>query len=359
MTAIDSALATIIAGDCRTALPTLDAGSAQTVVTSPPYFGLRDYGTPGQLGLEPTPGQLVAELVAVFRHVRRVLANDGVVWLNVGDSYASSMREGRVTAGQSGKHGYMDAPRNQARVDLDAARLKPKDLIGFPWMLAFALRDDGWYLRSDVIWAKPNPMPESVRDRPTRAHEYVFLLSKCERYFYDADAVRTPAKPDPRGPGLQSGYSPPGQSPHRGGLKPGVKHRTDKQGGQSRRHDGFNDRWDAMSKAEQQAMGANLRSVWTIAPERYPGSQFATFPTALVEPCILAGSRPGDLVLDPFSGSGRTGIAALRLGRRYIGIEINARYAEDSKANIEGDAPLFNKVDLIYATEAQVPDALQ
>ncbi len=258
--------------------------SVQCCVTSPPYWGLRDYGVDGQLGLESSPEEFVAGMVEVFAEVRRVLRGDGTLWLNIGDSYA---RGGHGKDAPGGKQATNAGALLTARTGV-VHGLKQKDLVGIPWMVAFALRADGWYLRRDIIWAKPNPMPESITDRPTSAHEYLFLLSKSPRYFYDAEAVREPAT-----------YAAPNgaqQSPYAQGLgrrsPEQEKARQDKQRGHSRRHDGFSDRWDAMSKDEQQALGRNKRSVWTIATRPYPDAHFATFPPALVEPCILAGSPP-------------------------------------------------------------------
>ena len=326
----------IITGDCREVLATLPERSVQTVVTSPPYFGLRDYGVDGQIGLESSVEEYVATLVDVFREVRRVLADTGTLWLNLGDSYnAYNGNRGATRGFQGAESARPDLPTGYG---LTVKRLKPKDLIGVPWRVAFALQADGWYLRSDIIWHKPNPMPESVRDRPTSAHEHIFLLSKQPRYFYDADSVRTPAKtattkmPDgwDTGPGAHGSF-------HRNGREKGA--RADKQRGHGRRHDGFNDRWDAMPKAEQQAMGANLRNVWAIATHPFPEAHFATFPPALVEPCILAGSRPGDVVLDPFGGSGTVGLVAERLGRDSILIDLNPDYTAMAERRIAAAAP--------------------
>jgi DNA modification methylase len=224
--------------------------------------------------------------VAVFREVRRVLRDDGTVWLNLGDAYASSPASGGERIGRPQDKNPGTHQRTPKLPWKRPDGLKPKDLIGMPWMVAFALRADGWYLRSDIIWSKPNPMPESVRDRPTSAHEHVFLLTKRPRYFYDADAVRTPAlsdRPDMAEKGLRTGGA------YLNGNKDNAA-KPDKQRGHGRRHDGFNDRWDAMPKTEQQAMGANLRNVWTIATHAFPDAHFATFPPALVEPCIKAGT---------------------------------------------------------------------
>lgn len=260
----------ILVGDCRDVLKTLPDQSIQTCVTSPPYWGLRDYGVDGQLGLEQSPGEYVANMVAVFREVRRVLKDNGTLWLNLGDSYLC------------------------------------KSLVGIPWMVAFALREDGWYLRSDIIWAKPNPMPESVTDRPTKAHEYVFLLSKEQKYFYDAAAVAERAisesvepRANPYALHVQSG----GTTTQRlGGAKP----------------DGTR----------------NKRSVWTVTPKPFKGAHFATMPPGLVEPCIKAGSAIGDTVLDPFSGAGTTGLVAESLGRSFIGIELNPNYVALSEQRL-------------------------
>jgi len=298
-------------GDCRDTMRrwAQQGVKAQMCVTSPPYFGLRDYGHPGQIGLEPTPEAYIAAMVEVFRCVRDVLADDGTLWLNIGDSYCSQggSHDGRednqsgvgakrVWRNGSGRaDGIIDERGQRNRNGNTVIGLKPKDLIGIPWMLAFALRADGWYLRQDIIWHKPNPMPESVRDRCTKAHEYIFLLSKSERYYFHSEAMKEPAICDRiRGPAL-----------HRDAIS------TNGNGGLSRR--------------EPQET-RNRRSVWTVATQPYSGAHFATFPPALIEPCILAGSRPADIVLDPFMGSGTTAQVAQQLGRQYIGCELNPQY---------------------------------
>lgn len=294
-------------GDCRESLRAMAAAGVivQTCVTSPPYFGLRDYGHAGQIGLEETPERFIAELVEVFRCVRDVLADDGTLWVNIGDTYAAQ-RGGTTPPAETlagGKNGKGDANAHRGRKagynptrNASAIGLKHKDLIGIPWMLAFALRADGWYLRQDIIWHKPNPMPESVTDRCTKAHEYVFLLSKGPRYFYDAEGVKEAAVCDRmRGPALHADTKS-----------------TNGNGGLSRR---------------EPQEHRNRRSVWTIATKPYKGAHFATFPPALIEPCILAGSRPGDVVLDPFMGSGTTAEVAIKHGRQYVGCELNADYA--------------------------------
>ena len=293
-----------LVGDARETLRTVPDGCAQTCVTSPPYFGLRDYGNAAQIGQEPTPREFVDALVAVMRDVRRVLADDGTLWLNIGDSYAASTR------GSSGKG---DKQRSNAGTLLEDRRwrvpdgLKPKDLLGIPWRLAFALQDDGWYLRSDIIWAKPNPMPESVTDRPTRAHEYVFLLSKRARYFYDADAIREDFADDRRGAS---------------GTKT-VEYNV----GSQRRDVLGSDTKPGLGVPPRQS-GRNARDVWTITPEPCAEAHFATMPPDLARRCILAGSRRADVVLDPFGGAGTTALAALGLGRRALLCELNPDYVE-------------------------------
>jgi DNA modification methylase len=310
-------------------LPTLDAGSVQTCVTSPPYWGLRDYGRTGQIGLEATPEAYVERLVAVFREVRRVLADDGVLWLNLGDSYASSVVGSGGGSGKStlGVAANGEVRMNQKGRDLGVARqqfeprrlrhgVKVKDLIGIPWRVAFALQADGWYLRSDIIWSKPNPMPESVRDRCTKAHEYLFMLTKRSRYYYDADAMQEPSSRRASGNHARrcaDGAVADRPADHLGRSVP----------------------WAGTTR--------NRRSVWTVTTRPYPGAHFAVMPPALVEPCIKAGSRIGDTVLDPFSGAGTVGLVARRLQRQYVGVELNADYAALSRGRIEGDAPLFNR----------------
>ena len=277
-----------IIGDSRDVLGTLEDRSIHTCVTSPPYWGLRDYGHDGQIGLEETPEEYVESMVAVFREVRRVLRDDGTLWLNLGDSYAS----GPASGGQ-GKQWEGNNQRPPG--------LKPKDLVGIPWRVAFALQADGWYLRSDIIWHKPNPMPESVTDRPTKAHEYVFLLSKSARYYYDAEAIKETA----------TGRAP-GNKTH--------KHTAAYENGDER----------SRTKGGLLNVGAvdtrNKRTVWTVPSRPYSGAHFATYPPDLIKPCIMAGAPAGGWVLDPFFGSGTTGRVAEDLGRRWIGIEGNPDY---------------------------------
>ena len=284
----------LILADARQ-IPLRD-GCVQCVVTSPPYFGLRDYGTANQIGLEPTPDAFVAALVAVFRDVRRVLADDGVLWLNLGDSYAASSK------GSGGMNSKQPTNVGSFADWSGDCGVAPKNLIGIPWRVAFALQADGWYLRSDIIWHKPNPMPESVTDRPTKAHEYLFLLTKSERYFYDANAIKEPVTAD-MARRAEAGHS-------RGQGKVDAS-----------RNDATTVRPTLIKGADR-----NRRSVWTVPTMPYAGAHFATMPEKLVEPCIFAGSRLGDRVFDPFMGSGTVGAVAERLGRRWVGTDLNPKY---------------------------------
>ncbi len=316
----------IICGDAITELKKLDGGIAQTCITSPPYWGLRDYGVDGQLGLESTPEEYTARLVEVFAEVKRVLRDDGILWLVLGDSYAAKNGSGGVTPENKQ---FTNAGSLAQAVRKPSHGLKHKDLVGIPWRVAFALQADGWYLRSDVIWAKPNPMPESVTDRPTKAHEYIFLLAKSQRYFYDAAAIKEPAQEwgERNRDNFRGGTEDPKLKQN--GLR-GVPKR-DKQRGHSRRHAGFNERWDLMTRDEQIALVANKRTVWTVATKPYPYAHFAVYPPALIEPCVLAGSAAQtgrDIVLDPFCGSGTTGEVALKHRRKFIGIELNPEYVK-------------------------------
>lgn len=312
----------IIIGDCRDVLPTLPDQSVHCCVTSPPYFGLRDYGVSGQIGLEPTPDEFVGEMVKVFREVRRVLRDDGTLWLNLGDSYAGSGKGAWANKDGGQKEVYIPDPDSpQAAMAKTFDGIKAKDLIGIPWRVAFALQADGWYLRQDIIWAKPNPMPESVTDRCTKSHEYIFMLSKSARYFYDSDAIKEPAIYAELGYKDAETYA-------------GKHHKTDKQRGHSRRHAGFNDRWDSMSREEQCSGTRNKRDVWTVATKPFPDAHFATFPPKLIEPCILAGCPIGGTVLDPFNGAGTTGLVSVKHGRKYVGIELNPKYAAMAEKRI-------------------------
>lgn len=297
----------IIFGDCRATMRewARQGIRAQTCVTSPPYFGLRDYGVDGQIGLEQTPEEYIAAMVEVFRCVRDVLADDGTLWLNIGDSYANVGKWGGSSGGKHAQALHGDTGIGRGKREYGDG-LKNKDLIGIPWMLAFALRADGWYVRQDIIWHKSNPMPESVRDRCTKAHEYLFLLSKSERYYFDTEAAKEP---------VQSNKGN-GKSFRGGGSY---------TGGNAFNNSQLKER-ETTGNVPNETGLRNRRSVWTIATRPYKGAHFATFPPALIEPCILAGSRPGDLVLDPFMGSGTTAAVAVEHGRGYLGCELNPDY---------------------------------
>ena len=298
----------ILQGDALTVIKTLPSESVNMCVTSPPYYGLRDYGVDGQIGLEETPEQYIERLVDVFHEVKRVLRDDGTLWVNIGDSYSGSGKGGAnypdsvVDSKQATNKGSLIAP---LPVNTPVGT-KPKDLIGIPWMLAFALRADGWYLRQDIIWQKPNPMPESVTDRCTKSHEYIFLLSKSPKYYFDHEAMKEPAVCT-----LAQGFH---QEHRYGGNKytaiPDVFNRT--KSGNAYAYTGYR----------------NKRDVWTVATVPYAGAHFATFPEKLIEPCILAGTTNGGAVLDCFSCAGTTGVMCAKLGREYIGIELNPEYIE-------------------------------
>lgn len=270
----------------------------QTCVTSPPYFGLRDYGHDGQIGLEETVDEYVAAIVDVFKHVRELLADSGTLWLNLGDSYYNYRPgKGQSLVKQTVSNTNQDLPQNCARRGNKQAGLKEKDLIGIPWRVAFALQADGWYLRQDIIWHKPNPMPESVRDRCTKNHEYIFLLTKKSKYYFDNEAIKEPVKEDW-----------------------GTRDRTDgkyhNEGSGLTPHSGLEKSYEM----------ANKRSVWTVTTKPFSGAHFAVFPPDLIEPCVLAGTKSGELVLDPFMGSGTTAAVSQRLNRQYIGCELNKDY---------------------------------
>lgn len=339
----------ILVGDCREKIKDIPDQSVNCCVCSPPYFGLRDYGVDGQIGAEDTPDAFVAQMVVVFREVRRVLRDDGTLWLNLGDSYTGSGKGGNPTPGKQDsnrgslsvgcKYAVGESARASALTNVTRREfsLGPKQLLGIPWRVAFALQADGWFLRQDIIWHKPNPMPESVKDRCTKAHEYVFMLSKSARYYYDADAIAEPA--------IYAGLTGQDASGYKDAQAFSGKHaKADKQRGHGRRHAGFNDRWDAMTRAEQSSGTRNKRSVWTVATRPFPGAHFATYPPELIEPCILAGCPKGGMVLDPFGGAGTTGLVADRLGRDATLIELNPAYASLASGRISDDAGLFAEV---------------
>lgn len=285
-------------GDCRETMRKWAAQGikAQTCVTSPPYFGLRDYGHEGQIGLEETPEQYISAMVEVFSCVWDVLEDDGTLWLNIGDSYAGN----NSRASNNGRAGFGNA--REKVVNRTGEGLKTKDLIGIPWMLAFALRANGWYLRQDIIWHKPNPMPESVQDRCTKGHEYIFLMSKSQKYYYDHEAIKEPVKED-------------------WGTRDRANGKYHNEGTGLQPHSGLEKSYEM----------ANKRSVWSVPVKPYTGAHFAVFPSELIEPCILAGAPVGGIVLDPFMGSGTTAQVAQDLGRQYIGCELNPAYEKLQK----------------------------
>lgn len=353
-------------GDCRVLMRRMIAQGVRVncVVTSPPYWGLREYGMPGQFGLESSWQRHVARMRGVFRLVRELLAEDGTLWLNYGDCYAGAPggwqgkngqrasrtftariahhKKGRVrdrgTKQQSNLGSdFRGAPHRQGHPDL-----KPKDLVGMPWRVALALQDDGWWLRSEIIWEKPNPMPESITDRPTKAHEHIFLLARSERYYYDGESIRDPASWQSHERAARArltGYAPPGQTPHKGiaGPRAGVNPKARAHGNNGV---GFGHGYDAKPKPRVKQNSSfseavidlvetrNARTIWRIPTQPFSGAHFATFPEALAARCIVAGSRPGDVVLDPFMGSGTTGQVATDLGRCFIGCELNPEYVE-------------------------------
>ena len=309
---MDSMRDTILFGDCRRTLCAFLPKSARMCVTSPPYYGLRNYGDEQyQLGQEQTPEKFIDNLVNVFKEVKNVLTDDGTCWVNLGDSYYNYRPgRGQGLAKQTVSTTKQDLPDVCPRRGNRLEGLKEKDLIGIPWMFAFAMRADGWYLRQDIIWHKPNPMPESVRDRCTKAHEYIFLFSKNKNYHYDNEAIKEPAKDWGTRDRTQGKYHNPGT-----GLSP---------------HSGLTKSYEKRNK----------RSVWSVTKKPYKGAHFATYPAELIEPCILAGSEEGDIVLDPFMGSGTTAAVAKSLGRNYIGCELHEEYGELIQKRIDEYEPV-------------------
>jgi len=315
---------TILYGDCRDTLKQFDE-QARTCVTSPPYYGLRNYGNEeNQIGQENTPEEFIDQLVSVFKEVRNVLTDDGTLWVNLGDSYYNYRPgKGQSYPKQSVSKTNQDLPTQCNKRGNKLEGLKEKDLIGIPWMFAFAMRSDGWYLRQDIIWHKPNPMPESVKDRCTKSHEYIFLLSKNKKYYYDNEAIKEPVKKDwGTRDRTQGKYHNPGS-----GLVP---------------HSGLSKSYDRKNK----------RDVWSITNKPYKGSHFAVFPPDLITPCILAGSEKGDIILDPFMGSGTTAMVAKQLGRDYIGCELHEEYSNliDQRVPVEEVAQVTTNplADLLY-----------
>ena len=349
---------TILTGDCREVLRTLPDASVNCCVTSPPYWGLRDYGVSGGIGLERTIEEWLEQVVTVFREVRRVLTDDGTLWVNMGDAYDSGTRSTRCPSAKAGKHGYWANPLVNMRTQSGAGA---KQLLGLPWRVAFALQADGWLLRSDIIWHKPNAMPESVADRPTKAHEYVFLLAKQARYFYDATAIREPVTgcAHARGSGVNPKArwkTPDGWDTSTGGGGHGSFHKDGREKGHVPAAVLHNVTRSARARAGQKTLptkerngtrprknescayavqdvvlSRNKRDVWTVPTAPYSGAHFATFPPALIAPCILAGCPEGGTVLDPFGGTGTTGEVAEAYGRNSVLIELNPRYVELAK----------------------------
>lgn len=313
--------------DCLEGLKQLADESIDTCVTSPPYWGLRDYGAAGQLGLENTFDEYLLKMVEVFREVKRVLKAEGTLWLNLGDSYAGSGK-GVWKNPKNVKNNYIPENKHSGSIDL-----KPKNLIGIPWRVAFALQEDGWYLRSDIIWDKPNAMPESVTDRPTRSHEYIFLLSKNPKYYYDSEAIKEPCvNGDPNPPRGSIGASGPLQQGRRKGNG-----KTFRGSGVYTQGQSFNNSnniaADSKGNEPNLLQTRNKRTVWTVATAQFKESHFATFPPKLIEPCILASCPVGGVVLDPFMGSGTTAEVALTLQRNFIGFEINQEYIDIAEKN--------------------------
>ena len=309
----------VLFGDCRKTLPAF-IDEARMCVTSPPYYGLRDYGgEASQIGMEQTPEEYIQQLVEVFRLVRDNLTDDGTLWVNIGDSYYNYRSDGNYPK-QTVSKTRQDLPTKTPVRGNKLKGYKSKDLIGIPWMLAFALRADGWYLRQDIIWHKPNPMPESVKDRCTKAHEYIFLLSKNKNYYYNNEAIKEPAKDWGTRDRSNGKYHNPGT-----GLAP---------------HSGLTKSYERKNK----------RSVWSVTKKPYKGAHFATFPPDLIEPCILAGSEPGDIILDPFMGSGTTAMVAKQHGRYYMGCELHEDYGELIKNRVPEEQPVEQNglTDLFY-----------
>lgn len=317
--------AKIYVGDAKASLKHIEKGSVQTVITSPPYWGLRDYGQEAQLGLEPTPQEFIENLCQVFDEVWDVLADDGTLWVNLGDSYSSvhtggsKSQKSTVGANHPGAQEF-----RQTKAHPKSYGLKNKDLVGIPWRFAFAMQDRGWYLRQDIIWAKPNPMPESVRDRCTKSHEYIFLLSKKPKYYFDNQAIKEQLAESSIGRLSQDIENQIGTERANGGAKT-----------------------NGNLKAVGKLKGRNKRSVWTVTTQPYKEAHFAVYPPALIEPCVLAGSREGDTVLDPFSGSGTTGQVAMQHSRNYIGLELNPDYAKISEKRLHDAVGMFGSIKIV------------
>lgn len=348
---------TILVGDVRTRLRQLADNSIHCIVTSPPYWGLRDYGVDGQIGLEASPAEFIATMVDVFEELRRVLRPDGTCWVNMGDSYAGNRGTTNGPAiGPKHRSASGDAQRQMIasrrrddtpipRSDIRVPGLKPKDLVMMPHRLAIALQDAGWWVRQDIVWHKPNPMPESVRDRCTKAHEYIFLLTKSDSYYYDQDAIAEPVSPNTHARLSQDVQNQIGNARANGGADP---ERPMKAGGRKLATAGSgiksNSSFDAALAMPVDRR--NKRSVWTITTQPFSEAHFATFPPELPETCIKAGCPPGGTVLDPFFGAGTTGLVADRLQRNCIGIELNPAYAEIARRRIQAESTLFAEIEV-------------
>lgn len=323
-------------GDCVAGLKTLPDNCIDCCVTSPPYFGLRDYGHDGQIGLEGTPEMFIQKLVEVFTEVQRVLKPEGTLWLNLGDSYTGY----KANTGDTDFAGHSGRPEHKRGWQFQD--LKPKDLIGIPWMAAFALRSSGWYLRQDIIWSKPNPMPESVTDRCTKAHEYIFLMSKSQKYYYDAESIKVPAKnpeDDARRLSAQTWDNKNTPDELRNGIRPRKSGNKERKTGAER---GCPDNTgsNVCGSVPWEGMKANKRSVWNVTTKPFAEAHFATFPEELIVDCIKAGCPEGGVVLDPFMGAGTTALVAAKLNRKYIGFELNPEYVKIAEKR------LFTKIGL-------------
>lgn len=364
---------TILIGDVREQLRTLADNSVHCIVTSPPYWGLRDYGVDGQIGLEASPAEFIAAMVDVFEELRRVLRPDGTCWMNMGDSYATGAGAvGRPPGGSDQgerfiRRGMVNTQPNRKKLE----GFKPKDLCMMPHRLAIALQDAGWWVRQDIVWSKPNPMPESVRDRCTKSHEYIFLLTKSERYYYDAEAITEPVSAGTHARLSQDVQAQIGSARANGGAKTNGAMKAVGRKVHAGTGVGFGRGYDKVVKPRvknnasfDEAMAImperrNKRSVWTITTQGFSEAHFATFPPELPETCIKAGCPPGGIVLDPFFGAGTTGLVAERLQRDCIGIELNPTYAEIARRRIVSDCPILADVRVVAPAAASAPVELE